>query len=202
MTILCCVQTTTIFSHWKQALREHICLHVKDAKTLYTLLNKKPESMVLLHYRAFDGDIEEILKPLYVNYPITHLMVLSDKPSYKEGKQLLRFQIQGYGNSRLSAIHLQQAIEVIERGDVWLYPEFMYSMINEVTQAKIPDDPLILETLTSRECEIAYLVSQGLTNKEIASQTRITEHTVKAHLRAIFEKLKVTDRLSLALLLR
>lgn len=202
MTLLCCVQTASIFAHWKQALQGHICLHVKDAQTLYVLLNKKPESVVLLHYRAFEGDIEEVLKHLHVNYPQSHVMALSDKPNYKEGKQLLKFHIHGYGNSRLSAIHLKQALEIMQRGDVWLYPEFTRAMIHEVTRPELIHDSLHVDALTEREREIAYLVSQGFTNKEIASQTSITEHTVKAHLRAIFEKLNVSDRLSLALLLR
>jgi two-component system NarL family response regulator len=43
------------------------------------------------------------------------------------------------------------------------------------------------------------MVAQGLRNREIASRMFISEQTVKNHLRAIFEKLQVGDRLELAL---
>jgi two-component system, NarL family, nitrate/nitrite response regulator NarL len=43
------------------------------------------------------------------------------------------------------------------------------------------------------------MIAQGLRNKEVASRMFISEQTVKNHLRAIFEKLQVNDRLELAL---
>ncbi|TAN79521.1 MAG: response regulator transcription factor, partial [Gallionella sp.] len=54
--------------------------------------------------------------------------------------------------------------------------------------------------LTRREHEIATLVGNGESNKQIALRLAITERTVKAHLTEIFRKLDVADRLRLALL--
>lgn len=54
--------------------------------------------------------------------------------------------------------------------------------------------------LTPREREIVNLVAKGDSNKIIARELNITDRTVKAHLSIIFQKLKVNDRLQLALL--
>jgi len=51
-----------------------------------------------------------------------------------------------------------------------------------------------LSALTDREREVLDLLAQGLTNKEIAEKLFITTNTVKRHLKAIFEKLKVHTR--------
>jgi DNA-binding NarL/FixJ family response regulator len=51
-----------------------------------------------------------------------------------------------------------------------------------------------LNALTEREREVLNLLSQGLTNKEIAEKLVITTNTVKRHLKAIFEKLDVHTR--------
>jgi len=51
-----------------------------------------------------------------------------------------------------------------------------------------------LSLLTEREREVLDLLAQGLTNKEIAEGLYITPNTVKRHLKAIFEKLKVHTR--------
>lgn len=50
--------------------------------------------------------------------------------------------------------------------------------------------------LTPREIEILRLVAKGRRNKEIGSELRISEATVKTHLLHIFEKLDATDRTS------
>lgn len=54
--------------------------------------------------------------------------------------------------------------------------------------------------LTPREREIVDLVAKGDSNKIIARELNITDRTVKTHLSIIFQKLKVNDRLQLALL--
>jgi DNA-binding NarL/FixJ family response regulator len=51
--------------------------------------------------------------------------------------------------------------------------------------------------LTAREIEVTRMVAQGLRNKEIADLLSITEGTVKAHLRTIFEKLGIDSRMKL-----
>jgi DNA-binding NarL/FixJ family response regulator len=48
--------------------------------------------------------------------------------------------------------------------------------------------------LTRREREILALLGEGLVNKEIGVRLRISEHTVKAHLAAIYEKLEASNR--------
>jgi DNA-binding CsgD family transcriptional regulator/GAF domain-containing protein len=53
------------------------------------------------------------------------------------------------------------------------------------------------DVLSAREQEIAELVSQGLTTKEIAARAFITENTVKQHLKRIFAKTDVHNRAEL-----
>lgn len=57
-----------------------------------------------------------------------------------------------------------------------------------------------LARLTRRELEIAGLIGDGECNKGIASRLNISERTVKAHLHAIFQKLQLSTRLNLCVL--
>jgi two-component system nitrate/nitrite response regulator NarL len=54
-------------------------------------------------------------------------------------------------------------------------------------------------TLTSCELEVAVLVAEGLSNKEIARRLDRSEGTVKVHLHNIYKKLGVRNRTSLAI---
>jgi two-component system nitrate/nitrite response regulator NarL len=56
-----------------------------------------------------------------------------------------------------------------------------------------------VDTLTRREKSIISCLVQGWRNKEIAERLHITEQTVKNHLRTIYDKVGVSDRLELAL---
>lgn len=51
-----------------------------------------------------------------------------------------------------------------------------------------------MQTLTPRQSEVLALVAQGKQNRHIARALCITEHTVEAHLRIIFQKLVVRTR--------
>lgn len=55
------------------------------------------------------------------------------------------------------------------------------------------------EKLTAKEAEVAQLVWEGLTNREIARAIGTTEQVVKNYLRTTFDKLGVWTRLELAL---
>jgi DNA-binding NarL/FixJ family response regulator len=56
-----------------------------------------------------------------------------------------------------------------------------------------------VHSLSARERQIVALVAQGFKNKEIAAKISISECTVKSYLRLVHEKLRVRDRLELAL---
>jgi DNA-binding CsgD family transcriptional regulator len=57
-----------------------------------------------------------------------------------------------------------------------------------------PACPMTADLLSPREHEIARMVADGRTNKEIASVLDISSWTVSTHLRRIFAKLDVTTR--------
>lgn len=55
------------------------------------------------------------------------------------------------------------------------------------------------ERLTAKEIQIAILVWEGMTNREIGRIVGTTEQVIKNHLRSIFDKLGVWSRLELAM---
>jgi DNA-binding CsgD family transcriptional regulator len=66
-----------------------------------------------------------------------------------------------------------------------------------IEPAKAPEiTPVTIEAfgLTRREVQVAELVSQGVSTEEIASALFLSRHTVRGHLKAIFEKTGVSSR--------
>ncbi len=56
---------------------------------------------------------------------------------------------------------------------------------------------LLKEGLSNRETEVAELVTQGLSNKEVSNRLFVTEKTVKFHLTNIYKKMNVKSRAQL-----
>jgi histidine kinase len=56
------------------------------------------------------------------------------------------------------------------------------------------DNFYLIEPLTDRELEVLNLISEGMSNKEIASNLGITINTVKSYIKNIYEKLGVNKR--------
>jgi DNA-binding NarL/FixJ family response regulator len=90
------------------------------------------------------------------------------------------------------------ARKVVCEGEVWLPHRQVASMAKFVeTSASQPLRPV--DTLTQREKTIISYLMQGWRNREIAEHLSITEQTVKNHLRSIYDKVGVSDRLELVL---
>jgi LuxR family maltose regulon positive regulatory protein len=52
----------------------------------------------------------------------------------------------------------------------------------------------LIKPLSMREIEVLQLISEGLTNQQIASKLFLSLHTVKGHARKIYSKLGVKNR--------
>ena len=58
-------------------------------------------------------------------------------------------------------------------------------------------DPSTLDELTPQELQIAGMVAQGMTNKDIAARLYLSPRTIDYHLRKVFSKLGIASRTEL-----
>lgn len=144
--------------------------------------------------------IAQILK----DYKGAKIVVLANAPVHAEALQSLRLGALGYCHAYSASEVLKEVKAVIEHGGIWLGNELLRRLI-DVTVNLVGNQPAqvdaLLAQLTARQQEVALEAAKGLSNKEIARVLNIAERTVKAHLAATFETLKVKDRLQLALML-
>ena len=89
---------------------------------------------------------------------------------------------------------LLKAFHAMKKGQMWIDNCKIKALVNFADNSK---DSVIAGSLSNKEREIVINISQGLTNKEIASQLFISEQTVKTHVNSIFKKLNVTRRTQL-----
>lgn len=175
------------------------------ADLLDTIINKQPD-IVLCHEDLIRDQQISLISAIKEASPDTRILVLGVGRTIESQIALLKQGARGYFDNHLPPEKLHFAIHSILHGEVWVERYVISSLIDELTQVAIPKISLeqqhSLALLSPKEIEVATLVSHGATNKMIAYKMAITERTVKAHLTTIFQKLDISDRLSLAIFFR
>ncbi|OAE50351.1 helix-turn-helix transcriptional regulator [Achromobacter xylosoxidans] len=129
-----------------------------------------------------------------------HVVVASASPNDEQGTQALGAGAHGYCHSYAPAAAMAQALDVVASGGIWMGRSLVSRLLKLVTERAQDAHAWDGGRLTEREITVARYAASGQSNAQIAEALGITERTVKAHLSAVFDKLGVTDRLQLALL--
>jgi DNA-binding NarL/FixJ family response regulator len=118
--------------------------------------------------------------------------------------------VRGFFRFEQGVEQLIKCIRVVFRGEIWLDAETNTRVFEEVLKKFRMRRDLIqpltelhsekLKRLSPREMEIMELISHSMTNEEIADKLFISSKTVKTHLRNIFLKAEIRNRVEAALL--
>jgi len=100
--------------------------------------------------------------------------------------------IHAYVPRHASLAQLYTTVLGAMRGEVRCSPKITGWLLRELRHR--PDRTQIGERLTSREIQTLHLISQGLSNKDIACELGISVATVKNHVHSVLEKLRVQSR--------
>jgi DNA-binding NarL/FixJ family response regulator len=96
---------------------------------------------------------------------------------------------------------LCRCIQSVHHGQVWANSKQLQYLVEIVTQ--VPSLRMVnacgVKLLTSREEQVFALVADGFSNREVARELGLSEHTVKKYLFHIFDKLGVSSRVELVL---
>lgn len=194
---------------WEQGVRGlfpvFCSTHLESLRS--ELVRLKPSILLL------DHDLPQLNGPNGISAlmklnPETKVIILSYPISDEAEWALFRTGVRGVCRRDIEAEQLKSVIVAVQQGELWIRRTLSWHLLNElvtITQEKTKIKQAIgelLANLTQREYEIATLVGNGETNKQIARRLAITERTVKAHLTEVFRKLDVADRLKLALIVK
>jgi len=136
----------------------------------------------------------------------TKIIIMAGDISENVEWELVKAGVRGCCKNDMPQKFIKQAVMAVQQGELWIRRSLACRLIDELGKTTSKNKAYratlgLLNKLTQREYDIAVRVGNGENNKQIAQACGITERTVKAHLTEIFQKLEISDRVNLALVL-
>ena len=143
----------------------------------------------------------QIARVLSTRLPDLRIVILLDTLARESVVASFRSGARGVFCRTQPLSEFRSCVEEVSHGEIWARSLAAEHLLEAVRSSPGCDAIDETRTLSKRETEVAECAVQGNTNKQIAGQLGLSEHTVKNYLFRIFEKLRVSNRIELLLLL-
>ncbi|MDO8586922.1 MAG: response regulator transcription factor [Armatimonadota bacterium] len=100
----------------------------------------------------------------------------------------------GYLLKDVASSQLMDAIRAVAGGGCWMPSDLTQKLVRAIAEDRPTSERDRLGLLTPRELEVLRCIGEAASNLAIAKKLFISEHTVKAHVTHIFEKLGLSTR--------
>lgn len=179
---------------WENSLNKYETQIIEDYEDLCTL----KDSVLILSDCVNLENSDFVVSILLKNS--NKILVLKRVPEFENARKWLEKGIHGYGNCLMTSSYLNSAVEAILNNHIWLIPQITTQFLKNMTEKKDNkvDEKELFKNLTKTEKRIATLLKNGYTNTNISQELNVSINTVKTHIKHIYEKLNVKDRLSFA----
>jgi DNA-binding NarL/FixJ family response regulator len=174
-----------------------------SAEEVVSALLATPYHIVLLSVTAPDDALGGVtfLRQIQEAAPKANVVVLLDNLERNQVVEAFRCGASGVFWRADSFQTLCKCIQCVHQGQVWASSAELHFLLDAVSGPSSVDGRSFTSgrPLSKREEEIARLVTEGMSNRQISQQLDLSEHTIKNYLFRIFEKLGVSTRVELAL---
>jgi len=141
-------------------------------------------NLVLMDLRLPGMSGTQCTAALIQEFPDASILMVSTHSGEEEIHRAMQAGARGYIVKSILREELLRAVREVHEGREYLDPIVASHLAERQSH----------RSLSGREVEVLRLVAKGLGNKEIATELKIAEVTVKLHVSHVLEKLKVKDR--------
>jgi DNA-binding NarL/FixJ family response regulator len=172
----------------------------QKTSTLDAFLRANPVDVALIS--GSDPPDLGLMRWLRISHPAIASVLLAERYDRELVVNALRVGARGiflFSNAPFRM--LCKCINCVARGEVWLTNEQMRYALDALLE--VPTLRVVnangRSLLTPREEQVVALVADGLTNRQVADELGLSEHTIKKYLLRIFDKVGTSSRVELVL---
>ncbi len=168
--------------------------------TLLKIQQLKP-NVVLLDLGLRSQNSLHVVEIVKKDFPKAKIIVMDLAPVQSDVLQYVKAGANGFILKDASLNDFLVTIRAVAEGSTVLPPLLVNSLFSQIVEHAIKEGDITLKEavqMTKREREVISLLSEGMSNREIGQNIKISTYTVKSHIHNIMEKLALHTRLELA----
>jgi DNA-binding NarL/FixJ family response regulator len=183
--------------------RFHVVGVASNTTDILTVLREHLPQITIVSDILEEGSLAgiRILPEIRRIAPDTRILLLMRAPDRQLVIEAFRFGADGVFCRNSPFDLLCKSLDAISQGEIWANAVELRYVLEEFMKGPKPlkVDAAVERRMTKRERDVVRLAVEGLSNREIARELGLTEHTVKNYLFRIFDKLGVSNRVELVL---
>jgi two-component system, NarL family, nitrate/nitrite response regulator NarL len=188
---------------WSARNRFKVVAYASSAGDVINALQQHRPQVAVISSDLQDGPLSglRIVPEIRRSHPETKILVVMAFPTGEMVIDAFRSGAVGVFTRNGPFDLLCKSIEVVSGGQIWATSEELHQVLGAFAKSPKPRklDTKVESRVTRREADVVRLAVEGLSNREIALQLALTEHTVKNYLFRVFDKLGVSNRVELVL---
>jgi DNA-binding NarL/FixJ family response regulator len=172
-----------------------------DGKSTFLKIQKLKPDVVLLDLGLRSQSSLHVVEIVKKEFPEAKIIVMDLAPVQADILQYVKAGANGFILKDASLKEFLITIRSVAEGSTVLPPLLVDSLFSQIVEHAVQEGkPKLKEAvrMTEREREVIALLSDGMSNKEIAQKIHISTYTVKSHIHNIMEKLALHTRLEIA----
>lgn len=171
------------------------------SKALQSIGTSKP-NVLLLDLGLRNQNSLQVVKSVKKNFPAIEIIVMDLIPLESDVLDFVKAGVSGFILKDATTDDFLKTIRTVALGGKVLPQHLTESLFSQIVEFAInhskPSTLIESVRMTKREKQVIELVSDGLTNKEIAQKLHLSTYTVKSHIHNILEKLALHTRVQIA----
>lgn len=196
------IDANNLFRHGLKAMFAeqgfHIAKETSSLKAALQIVQEGDASQVILIDPVGIGDFTDLVRSLKEACPDTHVVVLTGTLDAEIMTKAIQAGADGFLMKDMSMEALAQSLRLVMIGET-VFPSALAALLiggrlNGAAYQAVPH-----KGVSKREAQVLRCLQNGSSNKTIANHLRITEATVKIHLKSLLRKIEVSNRTQAAL---